>query len=39
MVAANQGGPALPWLAGAWSTALLAGGIGLLGGGATKAAA
>lgn len=37
MVAANQGGPWLPWVAGAWATAALAGGLGLMGG-AAKAA-
>ena len=39
MVAANQGGPMLPYVVGAWATALLTGGMGLFGGGAAKAAA
>jgi len=40
MVMANQGGPMLPWVTGAWATALLTGGMGLMGGGrAAKAAA
>ena len=36
---ANQGGPYLPYVVGAWATALMAGGMGLMGGGAAKAAA
>lgn len=39
MMAANQGGPMLPWVVGAWATALLGGGLGITGGGAAKAAA
>ena len=39
MMAANQGGPMLPYVVGAWATALLSGGMGLLSGGAAKAAA
>lgn len=34
---ANQGGPFLPYVVGAWATALMAGGMGLMGG-AAKAA-
>ena len=33
-----QGGPMLPWVLGAWSTALLAGGLGLMKGGAKAVA-
>jgi len=39
MMSANQGGPLLPWVVGAWATALLGGGLGIMGGGAAKAAA
>ena len=38
MLSANQGGPALPWVVGAWATALMAAGTGLFGGGSAKAA-
>ncbi|GAB4824039.1 hypothetical protein N2152v2_011085 [Parachlorella kessleri] len=38
MWAAGQGGPMLPWILGAWSTALLTSGLGLMKGGAAKAA-
>lgn len=36
---ANQGGPMLPYVVGAWATALLGGGLGLMGGAGAKAAA
>ncbi|KAL4859821.1 hypothetical protein ACK3TF_000096 [Chlorella vulgaris] len=39
IMASNQGGPALPWVVGAWATALATGGLGMFGGGAAKAAA
>jgi hypothetical protein len=39
VMAANQGGPMLPYVVGSWATALLTGGMGLMGGGAAKAAA
>lgn len=39
MMSANQGGPMLPHVVGAWATALLGGGLGIMGGGAAKAAA
>ena len=39
MMAANQGGPMLPWVVGAWAAALASGGLGIMGGGAAKAAA
>lgn len=38
MVAAGQGGPLLPAVAGAWATALLTAGLGLMGGGGAAAA-
>ncbi|KAL4425888.1 hypothetical protein ABPG75_009904 [Micractinium tetrahymenae] len=38
MVVANQGGPMLPIVAGAWAAALLTSGLGLMGGGRAAAA-
>lgn len=38
MVAAGQGGPLLPMVAGAWATALLTAGMGLMGRGGAAAA-
>lgn len=36
---AGQGGPVLPWLLGVWAVALVAGGLGIFGGGGAAGAA